>query len=176
MSHRTHQVRSRRAVLISTALGLLGALAAGCRDRSGEAGHADRANGPQVTINGRTWRVELATTEFQRYQGLSGRRELPEGTGMLFAYRSAAVLDFCMRGCHIPIDIAFIGPDLRVVAVHTMAVEPDMAGRVAYSSGQPAQFAMEVPAGELARNGLTPGARVAFSEEAQAAAKAADSP
>jgi len=126
----------------------------GCRGLSGK---------PRVAIRGTTWTVDLATTPEQRYQGLSGRGDLPEGTGMLFVYPSAQVLEFCMRGCRIPLDIAFIGPDMRVVRTHTMAIDADPLRPAAYGSFLPAQFAMEAPAGSLRRAGVRVGDEVAFS-------------
>ena len=112
---------------------------------------------PSVTINKQTWYVELATTPAARYQGLSWRTQLPAGAGMLFVYPKADNLDYCMRGCLIPLDIAFISPELRIVAIHTMTVEEDLAGRRVYSSVAPAQFVLEVPAGSLAHAGAKVG-------------------
>ena len=132
--------------------------------------------GPQVTINGSSWRVELATTAAQKYRGLSGRPDLPADRGMLFVYPSAGMLEFCMRGCLIPLDIAFISADHRVVAVHTMSVEPDLAGRKVYSSKVPAQFALELQAGQLALAGVKLGAVVTFAGEISDAAKADPGP
>jgi hypothetical protein len=148
--------------------------AAGC----GEDGGRPAATGgpPSVTIGGRTWTVELATTRAARYRGLSGRESLAGGGGMLFIYPRARVREFCMRGCLIPLDIAFIGPDMRVVAMHTMAVEPGGAGRVPYGSGVAAQFVLEVAAGELEWAGVQIGDRAAFSEAVGDPAKAEDGP
>ena len=95
---------------------------------------------------------------------------------MLFVYPSPQVLDFCMRGCTIPLDIAFIDADLRVVATYTMAVEPDLAGSVNYSSLGPVQFALEVPGGALGQASVRPGDKVVFSAQIHEAAKEADSP
>jgi len=95
---------------------------------------------------------------------------------MLFVYPSPKALDFCMRDCFIPLDIAFIDADLRVVVTYTMAVEPDRAGSVSYSSLRPAQFALELPAGALSRAGVRPGDKVVFSAQIHEAAKEADSP
>lgn len=81
-----------------------------------------------------------------------------------------------MRGCLIPLDIVFISTDLRVVAVHTMSVEPDLAGRKVYSSKVPAQFALELQAGQLALAGVKPGAVVTFAGEIPDAAKADPGP
>jgi uncharacterized membrane protein (UPF0127 family) len=148
----------------------LAGLAGGCGGKpSPPAAHT-------VEINGRTWRVELATTPEQRYRGLSGRKRLADDAGMLFIFPLPEVQDFCMRECLIPLDIAFIGADLRVVKTHTMAVEPDRLGTVSYPSGLPAQYALEVPAGSLARAGVRVGQKVTFSPGIPSPVKAQGSP
>jgi len=138
----------------------------GCGDEPGD-------TTGEVTINGFTWVVDLALTEQQRYDGLAGREYLLEGTGMLFLFGEAQPLEFCMRGCLIPLDIAYLSSDLRVVAMHTMQVEPDLAGRKGYPSGVPARYALEVPAGELARADVRIGSRATFSDNIPDAIKAA---
>jgi uncharacterized membrane protein (UPF0127 family) len=79
---------------------------------------------------------------------------------MLFVYDEPDYRTFWMQGALIPLDIAFIGPDGVIVRVHTMAVEPDHIGREHYSSGAPAQYALEVPAGTFERLGIAKGDRV----------------
>jgi hypothetical protein len=150
-------------------LALVGGLlpVASCRKEPGFA---------QVTINGRTWLVDLALTAEQRYQGLSGRRRLSEDAGMLFIYPHPKVLEFCMRGCYVPLDIAFIDENRRVVRVCTMAVEEDFVGRQTYSSLDPAQYALEVPAGALQAAGVQPGNEVVFSGAVPAPTKAQGDP
>lgn len=129
-----------------------------------------------VTIGGAAWRVELADTRMLRYRGLSDRRELPEGTGMLFVYPSAQQMDFCMRKCLIPLDIAFIGPDHRVMNMITMEVEPYGLETRTYHSAGAAQFALEVPKGALAAAGVKVGDKVEFSSDIPPAAKAEPGP
>jgi uncharacterized membrane protein (UPF0127 family) len=131
---------------------------------------------PQVEISGHRWFVDVATTQAQRYRGLSGRENLREGTGMLFVYPAAKVREFCMRGCLVPLDIAFLDADLRVVSMRTMAVEPDLAGQTTYSSGEPAQYALEVPAGELSAAGVSLGDRATLLGAIPSAAKAEPGP
>lgn len=118
---------------------------------------------PTVTINGKTWTVELATTEAQQYRGLSFRESLAADAGMLFVYAEPSVLEFCMRDCVIPLDIAMIGADLRIIKIHTMPVEANRAGRKRYSSDRPAQLALEVAAGSLRRAGVRVGDKVTLS-------------
>ena len=117
----------------------------------------DEALPAQVRINGTTWTVELALTKESRYIGLSGRGELPPDKGMLFIYPQETELSFCMRGCEIPIDIVFLDRNLRVVNVYEMQVEPDRAGRVAYKSHMPVQYALEVAGGTLKQAGVRVG-------------------
>jgi hypothetical protein len=129
-----------------------------------------------VTIRGQSWQVELATTADQRYQGFSDRKDLTAGRGMLFIYPQPQVLDFCMRFCLIPLDIAFIGPDMRVVRMCTMEVEPYGFDTKRYDSEVPAQYALEVPKGALAAAGVQVGDKVEFSSNMPSAAKAEPSP
>lgn len=117
---------------------------------------------PQVRIRGETWTVELAFTVRERWEGLSGRDTLDVEKGMLFVYPRAENLIFCMRECHIPIDIVFIGSDLRVVNTYEMQVEPDRAGSVSYSSNLPARYALELAGGTLRRLGVRIGDKVEF--------------
>jgi len=155
---------------------VLAAVAGGCGDGGRQGGQM-----PTVTINGKTWRVEVATTADQRYLGLSGREDLADDAGMLFIYNEPHVLDFCMRDCLIPLDIAFIDAEMRVVQTWTMATELHKVGRLdatyrSYTSGVPAQYALEVAAGSLERAGVTVGSRVEFSADVPAAAKAEPGP
>jgi len=138
---------------------------AGCGDDRG-------ATTGKVTINGFTWVVDLAMTGQQRYDGLSGREQLIEGTGMLFLFGEEQELEFCMRGCVIPLDIAYLSSDFRVVSMHTMEVEPDLLGLKGYRSGVPARYALEVPAGELARADVRVGSLATFSQGIPDAIKA----
>ncbi len=117
---------------------------------------------PQVTIRGKTWFVELATTAEQQEKGLSDRMELSADAGMLFVFPDSAIRLFCMKNCYIPLDIAFIDEHRKVVGVSTMAVEADLAGRMMYSSQVPIKYALEVSGGSLAAAGVQVGDEVAF--------------
>ncbi len=130
----------------------------------------------EVTVGGTTWVVELATTRELRYRGLSDREDLPAGRGMLFMYPNPQRLDFCMRRCLIPLDIAFIGPDMRVVRMYTMEVESYWNATKPYTCEVPAQFALEVPKGALAAAGVKVGDLVKFSPDVPAPAKAEPGP
>ncbi|MBL7133110.1 MAG: DUF192 domain-containing protein [Phycisphaerae bacterium] len=131
---------------------------------------------PRVTINQRSWQVELATTPQQHRRGLAGRSQISPEEGMLFVFPRAKPLRFWMKGCLVDLDIAFIGPDMRVVAVRTMRAGADRGNYVTYSSVHPAQYALEVRAGGLAAAGVRTGHSAQFSAEIPSAAKAAADP
>ena len=80
-----------------------------------------------------------------------------------------------MRDCPIPIDVAFLDPSGRVVAIHEMVPEPPrQTGESAftyeqrlptYGSGVPVQFALETAGGRFAELGVRPGDRLHFSAQ-----------
>ncbi len=131
---------------------------------------------PQVRIGSAVWDVDLALNDAQRRRGLAGRAYLDESEGMLFMYPKAAPRAYCMRGCLIPLDIAFIDSDLRIVKIYTMAAERDRRGLVTYSSHVPAQYVLEVSAGAFSRNGVVEGAKVVFLGNIPPATKAEAGP
>ncbi|MDH3989724.1 MAG: DUF192 domain-containing protein, partial [Gammaproteobacteria bacterium] len=58
--------------------------------------------------------VYLALTSDQRRRGLMFVRDLPEFSGMLFAYRQSALLSIWMKNTYIPLDLVFIHADGRI--------------------------------------------------------------
>lgn len=97
--------------------------------------------------------VELAETAAEREQGLMNRTEVPEGTGMLFIFQDEAPRAFWMKDTHVPLDIAYLNSELRIVSIHQM--EP--LDTDTYPSGGPAMFALEVRQGWFADHGIEAG-------------------
>ena len=127
---------------------LLAALLAGCGAQPTATGKDTQA----VTIDGRRFDLELALTPPARYQGLSGREQIPPEGGMLFVFPQARERHFVMRDCLVPIDLIFLDPNGRVVRMHQMEVEPPDTPEAAlerYHSRYPAQFAIELKGGTL---------------------------
>lgn len=124
---------------------------------------AAAVEGPTVTVGDRTFTVEVATTREQQNTGLSGRPELPEGTGMLFLFEDRSPRTFWMPDMSFDLDIAWIA-DGVVLGVDTMTpceAEQD-AECERWSSPGEVDAALEVPAGAL--DGVEPGAPVEYQE------------
>ncbi|MGP1347734.1 MAG: DUF192 domain-containing protein [Phycisphaerales bacterium] len=128
----------------------------------------------EVRIEGEVFRLEPALDDATRFRGLGGRGSLPERGGMVFAFPFSQRLEFVMRDCLIDIDIAFLNNTGRVLAMHTMPVQPREPGetdaayesRLArYSSRYPARFAVEVRGGLLRELGLEVGDVIEFDHE-----------
>jgi len=102
--------------------------------------------------------VELAVTDAQRTQGLMHRTELNDGEGMLFIFDRDQVLSFWMKDTIIPLSIAYIAADGRIVEIFDL--EPLNLNPV--HSSRSVRYALEVPRNWFARAGLGPGDRVLF--------------
>jgi len=137
-------------------------------------GCSDRPDPPGVRIGRHRWRVELAADPDTRRKGLSGRKDIPAGTGMLFVFPDEAPREFWMHGCVTRIDVAFISSAMEIVEIRTMEVEPDPLDteRLSmYPSREPMQYALEVAGGTFERLGIRIGHRVELLGAARGAAK-----
>lgn len=124
----------------------------------------------RVKIGTREFKLEIAADAKTREKGLGDRRELASDGGMIFIFPRAAVLQFVMRDCYIPIDVLFLDGAGRVVAQHAMTVEPprrenerpeEYERRLKqYSSNFAAQFALEFKGGTLEQLRLRNGDRI----------------
>ncbi len=119
-----------------------------------------------VRIGGAVVDAEVAHTSSERQRGLSFRDGLAPGTGMLFVYSGADYRTFWMKDMRFCIDIVWIEGGQVVGAVQNACPSP--AGTPdsqlpRYTSPVPVRYALEVPAGWLARNGLGRGAPVTIT-------------
>ena len=64
-----------------------------------------------------TFTVELADNDAEREKGLMFRKELPEGSGMLFDFHAEAPVSFWMQNTYIPLDMIFIRGDGRILRI-----------------------------------------------------------
>jgi uncharacterized membrane protein (UPF0127 family) len=83
------------------------------------------------------------------------RESLANGQGMLFIFPDAMTRSFWMKNTFIPLDIAYMDAELRIVDIQAMEAE-SLDG---HPSAQPAMFALEVPLGWFGEMGIGVGAR-----------------
>ena len=97
----------------------------------------------EITIGTTKVSVEVADDEGERKKGLGGRSELKEGEGMLFIFpERSSNLVFWMKDMSFPIDIIWIGEDMRIVYIKKNAL-PESYPEV-FTSDQDAQYVLEV--------------------------------
>jgi uncharacterized protein len=110
--------------------------------------------------------LEVAATPAQRRVGLMNRAELADGTGMVFLFPADADGGFWMKNTLVPLSIAFVADDGRVVSVHEMV--PCRADPCpVYRPDGPYRYAVELPAGAFPDAGIGPGDEVVPVDPAQ---------
>ncbi len=97
--------------------------------------------------------VEIADTNAERQRGLMERDELAEDAGMLFVFDREEPRSFWMRNTRIPLSIAYIDAEGRIVDIKDM--EP--FDETPVPSAEPAQYALEVNQGFFAEQGIEVG-------------------
>jgi uncharacterized membrane protein (UPF0127 family) len=111
----------------------------------------ETAGGARVRIQ-----AELARTEAERAQGLMYRSSLADGEGMLFVFERDQILSFWMKNTLIPLSIAFISYDGRILEIRDM--KPRDLSSV--TSNRSVRYALEVPQGWFERAGIRAGDRL----------------
>jgi uncharacterized membrane protein (UPF0127 family) len=109
-------------------------------------------NRATVQIGGLRFDVEVADSLLQQRAGLSGRKSVPEGTGMLFDFGRSATRTVWMKDMLVPLDIAWAAEG-RVVEVRTLQPCGESDCPMWQSPGS-VDALLEVPAGSLAEVGV----------------------
>ena len=111
--------------------------------------------------------VEVADTPESRARGLMYRNDLPAAAGMLFIFPNETQQQFWMKNTPLPLDIVFIGKDLRIAGVLANA-RPFTTTPLRVEA--PSQYVLEVHAGFCAQHGIAAGDRVEFRRVAESGA------
>ena len=99
----------------------------------------------RITIGNTTLQVEIAKTPKQQQIGLSHRKQLKEGRGMLFTFNTDHSHPIWMKDMQFPIDIVWIDNTMKVVHIEQM-VAPETFPQ-SFQSPTLARYVLEVPAG-----------------------------
>jgi uncharacterized protein len=142
---------------------------AGCAGTSSEpratttdSGNARASNLPTVTIDASGGeevevRVEIADDASERARGLMHRTALAENRGMLFVFPDEERLSFWMKNTLIPLSVAFMDSEGRIVDIQDMKPLDDEPP--SYVSAEPARYALEVNQGFFEERGVEVGDR-----------------
>lgn len=107
-------------------------------------------------------RAEIADDNAERQKGLMDRPEgsLPEDAGMLFVFAQEQPLSFWMKDTLIPLSIAYVAADGRIVDIQDM--QP--LDLTSHPSAEPSQYALEVNQGFFNERGVEIGDRLEIPE------------
>ena len=98
-------------------------------------------------------RAEVARTPLQTQTGMMFRREMAQHEGMLFVFDGLERRCFWMKNTLLPLSIAFIADDGRIVNLADM--QPQSVD--SHCSAEPVRFALEMNQGWFAKRGIKPG-------------------
>ncbi|MCL2834562.1 MAG: DUF192 domain-containing protein [Treponema sp.] len=105
-------------------------------------------------------KAEIAKTSEELSRGLMYRTKLADGEGMLFVFDRDDILSFWMKNTLIPLSIAFIASDGKIIDIKNM--EPGNLDPV--RSSRSVRYALEVPQGWFERVNLAPGDRLIIGQ------------
>lgn len=100
--------------------------------------------------------AEVAASDPARMRGLMFREKLAPNAGMLFIFDDRVVQCMWMRNTLIPLSVAFIDDDGRIVNIEDMQPRTETS----HCATQPVRFALEMELGWFARRGLKAGSRI----------------
>lgn len=109
--------------------------------------------------------AQIADTTDEETQGLSDRTDLPEGTGMLFAFDSVTTQYMWMKDMNFPLDMVWLDQNKKVTYIAAdvtpqsyMQNPPEI-----FYSPTPALYVIEIPSGDANRLGITVGKTLSFA-------------
>ncbi len=109
-----------------------------------------------LVVGGQTIQVEVAATPQARQRGLMGRTYLPADSGMLFVFEAPGRHCFWMHDTPLPLSIAFMDENGRVVGFADMQPRTDAL----HCPPDEIRYALEIAQGSFLRPQLAPGSRV----------------
>ena len=105
----------------------------------------------------RKFTVEVAITDEEQERGLMYRRELAEGSGMLFNFKEERPISMWMKNTYVPLDMLFIRSDGTIAKI---AENTKPRSLEIINSGAPVRAVVEVNAGTARKLGIKPGDKV----------------
>ena len=107
-----------------------------------------KASGQTVVV-----KTELAKTEAEQAYGFMNRKNIPDGTGMLFIFKDDRIASFWMKNTPTSLSIAYIDYSGKIKDIFDMT--PFSLASIV-STGY-VRYALEVPQGWFSKNGIVVG-------------------
>jgi uncharacterized membrane protein (UPF0127 family) len=121
-----------------------------------------------MRIGNKTFTLEIANKNEDRFRGLMYRDAMPADHGMIFVFPDVAPRSFWMKNTRIPLDILYLDENGTVVSIHQM--QPYVL--TGTHSDAPAKYAIELNAGAAAAAGVHASDHLSIPPEAKEAADA----
>ena len=139
-----------RRILFISLIFCIFALGASCRNSNLEKKTLTlcKADGTELAV-----KAEIAVKPEDRNFGFMERKNIPDGTGMLFVFEYDQILSFWMKNTPTPLSIAFITKDGKIKDIFDM--QP--FSTASKTSTGYVRYALEVPQGWYKKNGIKTG-------------------
>jgi uncharacterized protein len=123
-------------------------------------------SGPRAVLpSGAVYRLELATVPEDQAQGLMYRENLPEKTGMLFAFGGEPTPHhFWMKNTMIPLDIVWLDDAGRVIFVSADTPPCKADPCPTYGTDAPVRRVLELAGGLAKKEGVVVGSQIRLLE------------
>lgn len=110
-----------------------------------------------LMIGGQTLVSEVADEDPERQKGMMFRREMAEGTGMLFVFDAPQPAAFWMKNTLVPLSVAYVNSAGMILEIHDLQPQDERPVRSQFAT---IAYALEVPQGWFAKNKILPGTRI----------------
>lgn len=115
----------------------------------------------QVAVPSGVISVEVVETASARKEGLSGRKTLKEGEGMLFIFPVEGRYGFWMKDMLFPLDIIWLNEEGR--AMHIVENVSSESYPEVFTNESAAKYVLEIPAGMARTYGIYLGSQTEIS-------------
>lgn len=116
------------------------------------------SKGITVSIKDKVLLVDVVCSKSDQEKGLMNREVIPDNYGMLFVFKKEDFLSFWMKNTVVPLSIAYIDQDLKIVDVIDM-MPLDLTP---VRSTKKVLYAIEVNHGWFKNNNITVGDQISF--------------
>jgi uncharacterized protein len=119
-----------------------------------------QSNTVALRSGARRYTLQIATTPVQQHLGLGDRASLPRDEGMLFVFDRPGTQCFWMKDMHFPLDMIWLSGNKRIGYIKAN-ISPATYPHV-FCPSVPAQYVIELNAGQAAQAGMHTGEVLEF--------------